>query len=89
MQLFHCPFCGARDESEFHFGGEAGNLRPDGADAPADRWANYLYMRDNPKGAVREVWVHMNCGEFFVMERDSVSHQVLSSTSLDGAGHAQ
>lgn len=87
MQLFHCPFCGARDETEFHFGGEAGNLRPDGADVTADRWADYLYMRDNPKGDVREVWVHMNCGEFLVMERDSVSHKVRSSSSLDGAEH--
>jgi sarcosine oxidase subunit delta len=89
MQLFSCPFCGPRDETEFHYGGEAGNLRPDGADVTADRWASYLYMRDNPKGATREVWVHMNCGEFFVMERDSVNHKVASSTSLDGAEHGQ
>lgn len=83
MQLFNCPFCGPRDETEFHFGGEAGNLRPDG-DVTAERWAGYLYMRNNPKGAAREVWVHMNCGEFFVMERDSVSHTVSGSTSLGG-----
>lgn len=83
MQLFNCPFCGPRDETEFHFGGEAGNLRPDG-DVPAERWAGYRYMRNNPKGAAREVWVHMNCGEFFVMERDSVSHTVSGSTSLGG-----
>ncbi|WP_269932818.1 sarcosine oxidase subunit delta [Aminobacter sp. HY435] len=89
MQLFHCPFCGQRDETEFHFGGEAGNIRPDGADVTSERWASYLYLRDNPKGAVREVWVHMTCGEFFVMARDSVSHHVASTTSLDCAEHAQ
>lgn len=89
MQLFHCPFCGSRDETEFHFGGEAGNIRPDGADVTPERWASYLYLRDNPKGTVREVWVHMTCGEFFVMERDSVNHAVASSTSLDGSEHAQ
>ncbi|MGN6144080.1 MAG: sarcosine oxidase subunit delta, partial [Mesorhizobium sp.] len=39
MQLFPCPFCGPRDEAEFHYGGEAGNLRPDGREVPAERWA--------------------------------------------------
>ena len=89
MQLFSCPFCGPRDETEFHFGGEAGNLRPEGADVPANRWASYLYLRDNPKGTTREVWVHASCGEFFVMERDTVSHEVEASTALGNAEHAR
>ena len=84
MQLLPCPFCGPRDEAEFHYGGEAGNARPDGADVPADRWANYLHMRGNPKGATREIWVHLTCGEFFVMERNTVSHAVAGSSALDG-----
>ena len=45
-------------------------------------------MRDNPKGATREIWVHLTCGEFFVMERDTVSHAVAGSAALDGAEHA-
>ncbi|MGE3872114.1 MAG: sarcosine oxidase subunit delta [Parvibaculaceae bacterium] len=89
MQIFTCPFCGPRAESEFHYGGEAGNLRPDGADVPAERWAAYLYMRKNPKGATREVWLHMTCGEFFVMERDSVSHKVSGVTALADGGEGK
>lgn len=85
MQIFTCPYCGPRDETEFHYGGEAGNTRPDGVDVPAERWARYLYMRANPKGASREVWVHLTCGEFFVMERDSVGHQVTASHALGDA----
>ncbi|RUX65781.1 sarcosine oxidase subunit delta, partial [Mesorhizobium sp. M7A.F.Ca.US.014.04.1.1] len=27
MQLFPCPFCGPRDETEFYYGGDAGNAR--------------------------------------------------------------
>ena len=88
MQLFPCPFCGLRDESEFHFAGEAGNLRPDGRDVPADRWAGYLHMRDNPKGKTREVWMHMTCGEFFVMERDTVTHAVAGSVDLGSVEHS-
>jgi heterotetrameric sarcosine oxidase delta subunit len=85
VQLFPCPFCGSRDETEFHYGGEAGNARPEGADTSAADWARYLYMRTNPKGGTREIWVHLTCGEFFVMERDSVSHEVLAASALNEA----
>jgi sarcosine oxidase subunit delta len=84
MQLFTCPFCGRRDETEFHYSGEAGNDRPDGLEITAAQWAEYLYMRANPKGPAREIWVHTACGEFFVMERDTVSHAVVGTRSLDG-----
>lgn len=87
MQLFPCPFCGPRPETEFHYGGEAGNARPDGADVSARRWASYLYERNNPKGTTREVWVHATCSEFFVMERDTVSHKLAGTTAL--AEHAE
>lgn len=85
MQLFPCPFCGPRDEREFHYGGEAGNLRPDGLDVSPDRWADYLYMRSNPKGVTKEIWLHTTCGEFFAMERDTVVHTVSGSTTLGEA----
>jgi sarcosine oxidase subunit delta len=77
MQLFPCPFCGPRDETEFSFATEAGNARPvPAADVTAETWARYLHFAGNPKGATREVWLHQTCGEFFVIERDTVSHVV-------------
>lgn len=87
MQLFSCPFCGPRSESEFHFGGDFGNLRPEGfRDVSAGEWAAYLYTRNNPKGTASEVWMHTTCGEFFRMERDTVTHEVLACARLqDGA----
>ncbi len=45
-------------------------------------------FKEAPKGAAREVWVHMTCGEFFVMARDSVSHKVTSSRALGDAEKA-
>jgi sarcosine oxidase subunit delta len=85
MQLFSCPFCGPRDETEFHFGGEAGKTRPEpAAEVDAARWAGYLHVNANPRGATREIWVHLTCGEFFVMERDTVSHVVAASHALRG-----
>jgi sarcosine oxidase subunit delta len=82
MNLFPCPFCGPRDEAEFHYGGEVGNDRPSGVDVSAEAWANYLFMRTSPKGTTREIWVHANCGEFFVMQRDTLTHTVLGSQAL-------
>lgn len=85
MQIFTCPFCGPRDETEFHFGAEAGKARPEPAPEVSDAaWAEYLYMNDAPRGPAREVWVHLTCGEFFVMERDTVTRAVLSVSALPG-----
>lgn len=83
MQIFSCPFCGPRDESEFHFAAEAGKHRPEPAgEVGSDAWAAYLYEKSNPKGAAREIWVHLTCGEFFLMERDTLTHAVAASVSL-------
>ncbi len=83
MQIFTCPFCGDRDEREFHFVAEAGKMRPDTtAKISAQDWAAYLHSHRNEKGRVREVWMHTTCAELFLMERDSVSMAVLGSTAL-------
>ncbi len=42
-------------------------------------------MRANPKGATREIWVHLTCGEFFEMARDTVTHVVTQSSALGAA----
>jgi sarcosine oxidase subunit delta len=81
MQLFPCPFCGARPETEFQFAAEAGKARPEG-DVSDEAWADYLYAERNPKGAAREIWVHLTCGEYFGMERDTLSHAVAGAFSL-------
>lgn len=85
MQIFTCPFCGARDEREFHFVAEAGKVRPDTTQPISDKdWATYLHAQRNEKGRVREVWMHMTCGEMFLMERDSVTMEVLSTKAIRG-----
>ncbi|WP_299751582.1 sarcosine oxidase subunit delta [uncultured Tateyamaria sp.] len=78
MQQFPCPFCGLRDEREFHFSGEAGNIRPDTTQPVSDAdWRDYLYTHENPKGVSREIWVHTTCQEYFMMERDTVTMAVI------------
>lgn len=85
MQIFSCPFCGPRPETEFHFGGEAGNDRPQGgASVPEGDWAAYLHLRQNPKGASREIWMHRTCREVFVMERDTLTMRAEPGATLEG-----
>jgi sarcosine oxidase subunit delta len=83
MQLFPCPFCGPRPETEFHFGGEAGKTRPEPAqEVGAADWSHFLHLNRNPKGFSQEIWLHLTCHEFFLLERDTVTHAVLDSRSL-------
>ena len=83
MQIFDCPFCGERDETEFHFVAEAGKVRPEPArDVAADVWGAYLHDKNNVRGISDEIWRHLACGELFVMRRDTVSMAVIAVESL-------
>ncbi|WP_282095098.1 sarcosine oxidase subunit delta [Epibacterium ulvae] len=83
MQRFPCPFCGLRDEREFHFAGEAGKIRPDTTQDISDKeWADYLFFCNNAKGPTREIWAHTTCQEYFIMERDSVTMEVLGTIAM-------
>ena len=80
MLLIACPFCGPRDETEFRYGGQAHVARPADPAALTDaEWADYLFMRDNPKGAFRERWVHASgCRRWFNALRDTRDHRILA-----------
>jgi sarcosine oxidase, subunit delta len=81
MLLIACPWCGARPENEFHYGGEAHIARPhDPSALDETAWADFLYMRSNPKGRHAERWRHIHgCGRFFNCIRDTVSDRVLAT----------
>ena len=78
MLLIDCPWCGPRDECEFSYGGEAHIERPKNADKLSDaEWADYLFMRTNPKGKFSERWVHTHgCNRWFNAVRDTVTHEI-------------
>jgi len=80
MILLDCPNCGPRNVSEFRYGGEV-RKRPDpNAVTPAE-WADYIYMRDNPLGVVREWWYHrQGCSQWFIAERHTKTHTVEKTT---------
>ena len=70
MQIFPCPFCGPRDETEFHYVGEP-KARPEPAGAVSDaEWADYLYLNS------------LTCMEMFAMTRDTATSAVTASEAL-------
>ena len=77
MLWIECPWCGPRDEVEFKYGGQAHVSYPVDPDATSDDdWAAYLFLRDNPKGAFAERWVHSaGCRRWFNAVRDTVTHE--------------
>ncbi len=76
MLLIPCPWCGSRNETEFHYGGQAGIAYPANPHALSDaEWAGYLFVRDNPKGWLAERWVHTaGCRRWFAIQRDTVTY---------------
>ncbi len=78
MLQIACPWCGPRDESEFSCGGEAHIARPKDPGTLSDaQWADYLFMRTNPRGAHREQWNHTHgCRRWFNVVRDTVSYRI-------------
>ncbi|NEE20578.1 sarcosine oxidase subunit delta family protein [Streptomyces sp. SID7499] len=80
MLLIPCPWCGPRDEAEFHYGGQAHVPYPE---APAsltdEEWARYLFFRDNPRGPFAERWSHTaGCRRWFNAVRDTSTNEILT-----------
>ncbi len=80
MLLIPCPWCGPRDEAEFHYGGQAHVPYPDDPSALTDQeWARYLFFRDNPKGPFAERWSHAaGCRRWFNAVRDTATNEILA-----------
>lgn len=84
MMLIPCPHCGPRNETEFHYGGQAHVAYPEDPYALTDeQWARYLFYRENPKGHFAERWAHAaGCRKWFNAVRDTVTYDFLSTEAL-------
>jgi sarcosine oxidase subunit delta len=77
MQLIQCLYCGPREETEFHYGGQAHVAYPDDPYALTDeQWAHYVFFRANTKGKFAERWVHSaGCRRWFNAVRDTATYR--------------
>jgi sarcosine oxidase subunit alpha len=80
MLLIPCPWCGPRDEAEFHYGGQAHLAYPEDPAALTDEeWARHLFFRDNPKGPFAERWMHAaGCRRWFNAVRDTATNRFVA-----------
>lgn len=81
MLLIACPHCGPRPELEFRYGGQAHVARPADPSALDDQaWAEFLFVRDNPKGVFAERWNHAHgCQRWFNALRDTHSDRFVAT----------
>lgn len=81
MLVICCPWCGDRDEVEFHYGGQARVAYPEDPNALDDAaWAGYLFIRDNPRGRFVERWSHASgCRRWFDVVRDTTTNEFESA----------
>ena len=81
MLLIYCPYCEEeRSELEFRHAGDAHIVRSPNIAAISDvEFAEYFFLRDNPKGLAFERWRHIHgCGRFFNAARDTVSDRFVT-----------
>jgi sarcosine oxidase subunit delta len=85
MQLIPCPWCGPREEAEFHYGGQAEVVYPREPAALTDeQWAKFVFFRDNPSGPFAERWTHSaGCRRWFNAVRDTSTHDLLAVYRID------
>ncbi len=81
MFLIKCPWCGERDQSEFHAHGEAHIVRPENPDQLSEEeWGDYVFFRKNPKGLHYERWVHSHgCRRWFNAARNTITDHIYAT----------
>ncbi len=78
MLLIPCPFCGPRPEDEFAYGGDATLVTPK-EENNVEAIADYIFLRDNPRGWHKEFWTHRyGCRRWMIVERHTVTHKIKS-----------
>lgn len=73
------PLLGPRDAAEFVYLGDASLInRPDAtANDAAEQFYEYLYLRDNIAGEMRELWYHeQGDRSWLVVTRNTLTHEI-------------
>jgi len=95
--IINHPLLGPRNASEFTYLGDASLLhRPDPASPTAHQdFHEYLYLRDNPAGAHRELWFHeQGDRSWLVVTRDTTTHEIIRvelarDVALNASAHGE
>ena len=76
--IINHPLLGPRDAAEFVYLGDAAMIkRPDGMTASNSDMHDYMFLRDNPAGPIRELWYHeQGDRSWLVVTRNTVTHEI-------------
>ena len=75
--MIPCPHCGARDVSEFRYGGDATKERPKHGTGDLEAWHDYYFLFENPKGPHEEYWQHvLGCRRWFKLARNTATNEI-------------
>ena len=86
MKLISCSHIGARPQSEFTCAGEV-RPSPRPGELSDVEWGGYVFNRDNAPGVIREWWYHNPTGLWFVLERDTLSDEIIAEIDLAELRH--
>lgn len=78
--IINHPLLGPRDAAEFVYLGDASLInRPSSeSDNAATLFYEYLYLRDNVAGEMRELWYHeQGDRSWLVVTRNTLTHEIL------------
>jgi len=76
MKLMPCPLNGLRNISEFVCGGEVTEM-PAAISSSDVAWADYVFMENNAAELVREWWLHVTSGYWFIAERHTATDEIV------------
>ena len=77
--IINHPLLGPRDASEFVYLGDASLMnRPDAKSVnAAQTFYEYMYLRDNIAGEMRELWFHeQGDRSWLIVTRNTVTHEI-------------
>lgn len=77
--IINHPLLGPRDAAEFVHLGDASLIdRPDWRHERAEElFHDYLYLRDNPAGEIRELWFHEHGDRsWLIVTRNTLTHEI-------------
>lgn len=81
MKILQCPLNGARNISEFTYGGEY-HAQPNPDECDDRNWAEHVFFNDNKAGRVIEWWCHTASSYWFLAERDTRTDEVLRTFAV-------
>lgn len=87
MQQFQCPFCGLRDEREFHYEGECGKTRPNRQLTYPTKTGRDTFMLRKMQGRGRRALDASALREVFELRRDSVTMAVSEAFRCERTDH--